>query len=536
MTMGFLPTVSEILALTQPESGINAGLMAESVPQADQQWHLAIAALTELLRCHYPQLPTDLEEQPVWGGILTGPLPVFSDPVLAAGLPTWTLIADPQRTLSYLLPARNSVDPTPLPALMPSIPLLAADPLAAERFCLVLSADFSFVMALKPVARGRASFQFSFTPEVVQQVWNSLRSRVAQQRSPQLLLLDALIQQFPPQAPDYKILEQFSRLLLQRLTTTNPSGVWAEAESRSQDHRSLRDWPVAVTTAQLQRHQHQVGQPRTCLTATESLPVEVASGQPSGPQQRADQVEEFLDRSSADVELLQAIAHEVRTPLTTISTLTRLLLKRTDLPLEAIKRLEAIQRECLEQIDRFSLIFRAVELETSTQPRSPLHLSQISLDQIFQDNRTRWQKQAARRDLTLDISLPQKLPAVVSDPTMLDQVLTGLIEHLSQSLPTGSHIQLEVSLAGEQLKVQLRSQPRLGADLPPSSQANATPVLKSVGHLLMLQPETGNLSLSLPVTKNLFQALGGKLTVRKCPHQGEVLTVFLPLGPETNPY
>ena len=46
----------------------------------------------------------------------------------------------------------------------------------------------------------------------------------------------------------------------------------------------------------------------------------------------------------------------------------------------------------------------------------------------------------------------------------------------------------------------------------------------------MLQPETGNLSLSMAVTKNLFQALGGKLIVREHPQEGEVLTIFLPLA------
>jgi signal transduction histidine kinase len=45
----------------------------------------------------------------------------------------------------------------------------------------------------------------------------------------------------------------------------------------------------------------------------------------------------------------------------------------------------------------------------------------------------------------------------------------------------------------------------------------------------MFQPETGNLSLSMAVTKNLFQALGGKLIVKQRPHQGEILTIFLPL-------
>jgi signal transduction histidine kinase len=46
----------------------------------------------------------------------------------------------------------------------------------------------------------------------------------------------------------------------------------------------------------------------------------------------------------------------------------------------------------------------------------------------------------------------------------------------------------------------------------------------------MFQPETGNLSLNMNVTKNLFQALGGKFVVRQKPEEGEVLTIFLPLG------
>jgi hypothetical protein len=53
--------------------------------------------------------------------------------------------------------------------------------------------------------------------------------------------------------------------------------------------------------------------------------------------------------------------------------------------------------------------------------------------------------------------------------------------------------------------------------------------LKSIGQLLMFQPETGSLSLNLNVTKHLFQVLGGKLIVRQRPQEGEVMTIFLPL-------
>ena len=46
----------------------------------------------------------------------------------------------------------------------------------------------------------------------------------------------------------------------------------------------------------------------------------------------------------------------------------------------------------------------------------------------------------------------------------------------------------------------------------------------------MFQPETGCLSLNWDVTKNMFQALGGKLTVRQRTKQDKELTIFLPLG------
>jgi signal transduction histidine kinase len=227
------------------------------------------------------------------------------------------------------------------------------------------------------------------------------------------------------------------------------------------------------------------------------------------------------------VELLQAIAHEVRTPLATIRTLTKLLLKRRNLDADVIKRLEAIDRECSEQIDRFGLIFRAVELETASDTKKPVHLTSTSLTQVFNSCIPRWQKQATRRNLTLDAIVPPKMPPVVSDPSLLDRVLTGAIENFTSTLPAGSNVRVEVVLAGHQLKVELHSkQPGV---FTPAQSTSTQQTLRSIGQMLMFQPETGNLSLNLSVTKNLFQAIGGKLIVRNRPQQGQVLTIFLPL-------
>ena len=220
------------------------------------------------------------------------------------------------------------------------------------------------------------------------------------------------------------------------------------------------------------------------------------------------------------------MAHEIRTPLTTIRTYTRSLLKRDDLDEQVLKRLRSIDRECTQQINRFSLIFRAVELEAASQsPRSPL--SAIALHQVFQEAIPQWQQAAHRGNLSLEVGLPPELPMVASDPTMLQHVLTGLVELFTHSVSPGSHIELYVTNAGEKLKLQFQSQP--DPNQTDASADCAPPPLQSLGHLLMFQPETGGLSLNLEATKNLFNALGAKLTVRERSNKGTTWTVYLPL-------
>ncbi|MBW4540763.1 MAG: HAMP domain-containing histidine kinase [Myxacorys chilensis ATA2-1-KO14] len=491
MSQWIFPTLSEILAhsgdasntanachgleLETPRDGSS---IAQKQLRAEREWFGAIAALEVLLQ------KTESND-PLQGVVLSAPLPVLSQPDLLEQFATWSFTANPLAILTglpfQLLPALEESDTTE--GTSATLSVLPGDPIAAEPFCLVLTRRFSLVMVLGEDADKAPAFLFSFDPEVIHQLWQNLRLRVMLMNPARLKKLDALYAKFAPVAPDYRVVTQFSHMLLRHL----PNGETHVPPSRSHSNQAH-----TVDTTQM----------------PESL-------------------------KSLDVELLQAIAHEVRTPLTTIRTFTRLLLKRRDLPPDVIKRLEIIDRECSEQIDRFGLIFRAVELETSATKLETTSLASTSLAEMLEQSIPRWQKQACLRNLTLDVILPQQLPPVVSDPTMLDQALTSLIERSARSLPAGSQIRVEVSLAGHQLKLQLQSQlqDEKASEQPCGSHRHHTPLLKSLGQVLMFQPETGNLSLNLSATKSLFHALGAKLIVRERPEQGEVFTLFLPLEP-----
>jgi signal transduction histidine kinase len=544
----YLPTVSEIMAIAEPDQSRLMEFPAQQQIRAEREWAGAVAAINQLLqgivgaetvgtkpvRAEKRTSPRNAQKSnsqsnnsssnnssskrsmALEGVLLSGPFPVLNQANLADRISTWMFTVASPGEILQLLP--SSGESASFYNKIPTLPLLPKDPLATEQFCLALTTEFSLVMVVGETLDETPTFSFSFDPEVAHQVWRSLEARVKLATPQMAPAMTRLVEQFPPVVPNYRLVTQFSRLILanlpQRIELEEKPPLCSNSEVFQKvgaSFNSLREPTVEELTVSTAQDFHSEQFSRSKSTPTNAVEEEASA-----------------TTATSDTELLQAIAHEVRTPLTTIRTLTRLLLRRKDLNPDVVKRLEVIDRECTEQIDRFSLIFRAVELETTQTRNLFTSLAPISLDHVLQQNIPRWQQQASQHNHTLDIILPQKMPSVVTDPAMLDQVLTGLIDRITHTLPPGSHIQVKVSLAGHQLKLQLESHPLVKQKVG-SNQFSFAPNLKSIGQLLMFQPETGNLSLNLSATKNLFQALGGKLIVRQRPEQGEVLTIFLPL-------
>jgi hypothetical protein len=230
---------------------------------------------------------------------------------------------------------------------------------------------------------------------------------------------------------------------------------------------------------------------------------------------------------AAELALLEALTHEVRTPLATIRTLIRSLLRRSDLPSVVRQRLEQIDGECSEQIDRFGLIFLAAELQRHPGRGQPLEASQLArtdLSHLLRHLEGIWQRQLRRRDLRLTLSIADDLPPVLSDPARLETMLGGLMDRFSRSLPAGSHVRLRLRPAGQRLKLQLSSD-EPGRRAAPSPMEGPKESAR-VGPVLSWDPTTGSLNLSRQATQLLFHRLGGRFTERG----GSSLTVFFPLA------
>ncbi len=229
---------------------------------------------------------------------------------------------------------------------------------------------------------------------------------------------------------------------------------------------------------------------------------------------------EPINEQTAELSLLEAITHEVRTPLATIRTLIRSLLRRSDLPDIVENRLKQIDTECTEQIDRFGLIFNAAELQR--QPQETSRLARTDLGKMLELLYPSASYQLERRGVRLRLDISPDLSHVLSDPERLELMLGGLIDRTSRGLPPGSSLTLKLRPAGHRLKLQI-----LIEEIDPyingcaSKQQNA-----QLGPVLSWNPNTGSLELTKAATQQLLASLGGRLTDRR----DNGLTVFFPVA------
>ncbi len=228
--------------------------------------------------------------------------------------------------------------------------------------------------------------------------------------------------------------------------------------------------------------------------------------------------------SNAELTLLEALTHEVRTPLATIRTLIHTLLRRRDLPDVVVSRLEQIDAECTEQIDRFGLIFYAAELQR--QPPDASLLAHTDLGAMLTMLCPAWSHQLERRGIKLQLDITPDLPEVLSDPGRLEPMLGGLIDRTSRGLPAGNNLSMTLRPAGSRLKLQILSQ------VPNTEEQKATDKDQNadLGPVLSWDPNTGSLQLSQAATQRMLASLGGLLTKRR----DKGLTVFFPIAEENN--
>jgi signal transduction histidine kinase len=229
-----------------------------------------------------------------------------------------------------------------------------------------------------------------------------------------------------------------------------------------------------------------------------------------------------LDRLKSD--FVSGVSHEMRTPLTTVKTLTRVLLRGKVSEAERVEFLETIAAECDRQID---LVLNLLDLSRIEAGTFNITLSPVDPGEVMDACISIERHNAKAHDHELRAEVPDRLPLVLADRLILRRVLCGLIENAIKYTPDGGRITLSAAAQAGQVKISVADTGRgiLAEDLDrifekfyrgrPASEHEAV--------------EAPGVGLGLYIARTTIEEISGHITVESAVGSGSTFAIHLPV-------
>lgn len=218
--------------------------------------------------------------------------------------------------------------------------------------------------------------------------------------------------------------------------------------------------------------------------------------------ERARLAAEMQALEAVDVQrsaLLRSVSHDLRTPLAAIRAVVSDL--RDEVAYDARARddlLELVADEA-ERLDRLveNLLSMSRIEAGSLQPIRQA----VPIDELL-DNRIR-RLAHLLRDTTVIVNAPSTLPLVSADYTMVEQVVTNLLENASRHSPRGAQIVVGARARGDVVEVSVRDQ---GPGLHPAD-------VERLFRPFERGADSRSVGLGLAICRAIVEAHGGSITV-----------------------
>ncbi|MDX6042960.1 sensor histidine kinase [Scandinavium lactucae] len=179
----------------------------------------------------------------------------------------------------------------------------------------------------------------------------------------------------------------------------------------------------------------------------------------------ACQWDQLSDSDRQRREFIANISHDLRTPLTSLlGYLETLSMKADSLSPEDNRQYLAIALRQGHKVRHLSQqLFELAKLEHGgIKPQ----LERFAIGELIQDVAQKFDLAIETRQLTLQVEMPRSLPLVNADVSMIERVVTNLLDNAVRHTPQGGTIQLRVWQENAQLQVEVAdSGPGVEAEL-----------------------------------------------------------------------
>jgi two-component system sensor histidine kinase KdpD len=245
-----------------------------------------------------------------------------------------------------------------------------------------------------------------------------------------------------------------------------------------------------------------------------TIALALAQYQAREAQTRADAVRKSEELKSV---LIDALAHDLKTPLTAIDTAADLLVRPQSLSEAQRRDLLAVIREEVDGLKR--MLEEAIHLARLDADRLRLEYRSLTVQQMVQQAIESLGALVGSHHLVL--AIPSGLPRVHVDPELLAQALKQLIDNAVKYSSAGSEIRVSAEEAGGMVSISVADQ---GPGLTPLEQARVFDKFYRGEHGRTGVQGTG---MGLAIAREIVEAHGGSVRVESNPGLGSRFTISL---------
>jgi two-component system phosphate regulon sensor histidine kinase PhoR len=219
-------------------------------------------------------------------------------------------------------------------------------------------------------------------------------------------------------------------------------------------------------------------------------------------------------------ELVSMVAHELKSPLTSVYGFTELLLDSESKNKKAAEYARVIQSEVSRLTDFVDKFLNLSRLESG---KIRIQMDPFDLRSVVEKSVSILKGQAAQKDILIALQLPESLPLVAGDPELIEQVLVNLIGNAIKYSPRQSKIGIETAMGAKDVSIHVIDN---GYGIPKESLPRIFEKFYRVAEIRESE-ETEGSGLGLALVKEIVEKHGGFIKVKSKLGVGSVFSFSL---------
>ncbi|MCE2961934.1 MAG: ATP-binding protein [Chitinophagales bacterium] len=220
-------------------------------------------------------------------------------------------------------------------------------------------------------------------------------------------------------------------------------------------------------------------------------------------------------------EFLSTVSHELKSPLTSIRSLSEILTESEGLSEQEVSNFSSIINKESARITR--LINQLLDLEKYDTGKETLVLSVVNLTEFFEDIQDALKAELSEKEIELNIQIDKKLNELIFDRDKLMQVFINLVGNSIKFSQNNTKVEILLSKIGETINMEIKD---MGHGIDPLYHDLIFDRFFQAKDQTILKPKGSGLGLA--ISKKIIELHKGKIYVKTSSEKGTTFAIELP--------